>query len=210
MENSKIEYDCYLNPGSYVEGEEKKYHVRLNKRPIVTVKEISEYLEHACTLTSADIAGVLSGLRDMIVSSLAKGQAVNLADICKIEPVLGVMEGECTGREKGDEVTLKAIRMRAFKVLENDVRKKLYPRARRKGKHSAKLSKDQLYAKMTEFLKDSESITRKDLVENYGLTNYMARKYIMQFVEEGALRRPRNTNDSEYRPAPGYFGRAAE
>ena len=202
-----IKYDYHLNPGSDGDGKKEKYHVRITGNTIVDNAEISERLQRECTLTKADIAAVLVGLKDIVVEALTCGNAVSLDGICKFEPILGVRSGECSGKEDGSKIGLKAVRLHAAKSLTDEVRENLKPCVRHRSKHSASYTEIELYRRLTDFFKEHDTLTRSDLEKKYGLTRYKATKFINQFVEEGRLLRPRISSGSEYRPVPGFFGR---
>ena len=202
-----IKYDYHLNPGTEVDDKNANYHVRINGNTILDNAEISERLVRECTLSKADIAAVLVGLKDVVVDALVHGNAVSLDGICKIEPILGVEDGDCTGKEDGRRIGLKAVRLRASKKLTEEVRENLKPCVRHHCKHSASYTEIELYRLLTDFFKDNDTLTRNDLEHQYGLTRYMATKFINQFVAEGRLLRPRVSGGSEYRPAPGFFGK---
>ena len=104
-----LKYDYHLYLGTEVDDKNANYHVRINGNTILYNAEISERLVRECMLSKADIAAVLLGLKDIVVDVLVHGNTVSLDGICKIEPILGVDDEDCTGKEDGTRIGLKAV-----------------------------------------------------------------------------------------------------
>lgn len=202
--NATIEYDFHENPSKAIDSNGAKCYVCICNGQTITDKEIGERLQESTTITAIDMAGVMAGLENVITAELAKGNTVSLGNLCRFEPVLGTA-GKCQGTEKGNAIKLKNVRIRPAKQLLDNVQTALYPCTRVHVKHSPKINIDDVCEWLTVYFKTHESVKRKVLEEELGLTKSLAGKYIHQLKEEKKLLHPGAANDPNYYPEPHFF-----
>ena len=210
MKGRTINYDYYENPSQDVTSNTSKFHLRINNKQVIDLEQIGERLQKISTASLPDIMAVVTGIRQIMIDELSQGNTISLDGICRVEPILGVAEGGCEGNERGNTVQLKTLRAHAVKSLINEVKDNLKPCSHQHGSHSPVLSTDDMCEWMTEHFKTNSFIKRRQLEEKFGLTRYMATKYLNQFVSEGKLYHPGMKNDSLYLPVAGYFGVSKE
>ena len=203
MKGKTINYDFYENPSQAVANKGAKYHIRINNNQVVDLQHIGEVLEKRTTGKMPDVMLVITGIRQIIKEELSQGNSVCIDGICRLEPILGVADGDCEGKERGNSVQLKTLRAHAVKSLIDDVRADLKPCQRRKVNHSSKASFEEVCEWLAEHLKNESTISRLQLEEKFGLTRYMASKFLKQLVAEGKLYRPGKKNDSVYMSTSG-------
>ena len=200
MKTSVINYDFYENPSQSVVNHGAKFHIRIRNYELIDLNEIGDRLVRSSTATKIDVAAVITGIREVIVDELSKGNVISIDGICKIEPILGVVDGVCNGTEKGNQIQLKALRTHTVKSLVEDVKTRLKPCSRMRGKHSPGMSETEVADWLEEFFKTHEFVSRRQLEEGLGLTHYMASKFLKRFVTDGKLYRPGRQTDSLYMP----------
>ena len=210
MTKPSIKFDFHKNPSSSLNSNEGTYHVRINNNRTINLKEISEILERRTTVTNADIAAVLAGIRSILVEELSRGNAINLDDICRLQVQLGTQNGACMGKEHGDQLVLKSIKAQSSKSLVDDVRKNLAPRERCHVSHSIDLSKTDLYKVMDAYFENHAYITRQNLQNHLGITRYKATNLLKHCVEQGLLSQPEGTYGALYYPCEGGFSGVTE
>ena len=206
MRNSSIKFDFHKNPSSSLTQNEGTYHVRINNSKTVNLQDISETLEHRTTVTRSDIMAVLLGIRSILVEELSQGNAINLDDICRLQPQLGIENGICTGKERGDQLVLRSIKVQPSKALVTEVREQLKPCERCHVFQSIHLSEEELNAAMHEYFKDHSFVTRQQLQTYLGVTRYKATSYLKHYVKCGYLMQPAGMYGSMYFPCKGCFG----
>ena len=203
MEKSTIKFDFHKNPKNAFSNQQDAYHVRINDNQIVTLDEICEVLEQSTTVTRADIHAVVIGIKDILRAELASGNAVNLDGICKIEPQLGTIDGVCTGKESGGQITLKGLKALPSKSLVDDVRIRLKPCERQRVLHSADLNEEEIRQALKAYFADHTYITRAELESYLGVTRYKANRYLNLCVERGYLSHPGGAHSPLYYPVAG-------
>ena len=206
MTGKIINYDFYENPNQNGTNIQSKYHLRINNNQVVDLEQLSERLQKTSTASLPDIMAVVTGIRQIMVDELSQGNTICIDGICRIEPILGVADGGCEGNERGNTVQLKTLRAHAVKSLIKDVKDNLRPCSHRHASHSPVLSEDAVFEWLTEHFKTNSFIKRHQLEEKFGLTRYMATKYLNLFVSNGKLYHPGMKNDSLYLPMDGAFG----
>ena len=66
-------------------GAPPKYYAQAQARGDVSVREMSERIQSACTVNKADVYAVLVALEDVIAEALQNGEIVRLGDLCTLQ-----------------------------------------------------------------------------------------------------------------------------
>ena len=205
MRESKIQFDFYKNPNTTVNNSTATYHARINNNKTIDLNDISETLQRSTTATKVDIMAVMTGIKEIMIDELTKGNVVNLNGICRIEPILGIKEGTCSGTENGNQVGLKTVKIRPLKSLVKEVKSKLNPCQRHPVNHSDKVSVTNITEQLVLYFRTNTYITRRILEEKFGLTRYMAYQVLNQLQEKGWLIHPGHRNNSMYLPTAEFL-----
>lgn len=72
-----------LNPANRESGE-VKYYAQAQARGVMGIREMSERIQQACTVTRADTLAVLTALEDVVAEGLQSGQIVRLGGLCSL------------------------------------------------------------------------------------------------------------------------------
>ena len=65
--------------------EPPKYYAQAQARGEVSVREMSERIQAACTVNKADVYAVLVALEDVIAEALQNGEIVRLGELCTLQ-----------------------------------------------------------------------------------------------------------------------------
>lgn len=198
-----IKYTIVENPSLIGKGK----HVRIRENEVITFAEIAERIQRECTLTPADIHAVKMALQEAVADALSAGSRVQLTGLCSFELILGTGDGECTGRERGNRVDFKNIRIRASRELKRKVQERLKQRVYVGEAHPNASSEEEAYVRLTEYFTAHEQLTRRTLETLCDLSRYKASLYLKHWLADGKLRNIGLTRFPLYVPCPGYFGK---
>lgn len=181
-----IKFSVYQTPrpkGS----KEKLDHARLVSRGTKGLEEICRDLSDACTVTSADIKGVLEALTVYMGRELGYGYSIELDGIGQFSPALRTRKVlEENGRTKY-QVSVDGVNFRCANRLKEMVKEEPPKKVKRKN-----VSSDDIETrknKMLEYLGKKESINETDYAGMNNCTRYRAGKDLKQFLEEGVIRK---------------------
>jgi len=90
-------------------GGPKKFYAAQVLEGEMTLAGLTKAIEKICTVSGADIHGVLYAMVDVSIDALANGNIVRLGDLGSLRMTLS-----SEGRDKPDEVTPDAIRRRSI------------------------------------------------------------------------------------------------
>ena len=66
-------------------GTPPKYYAQAQARGDVSIREMSERLQSACTVNPADVYAVLVALEDVVADAIQNGEIVRLGDLCTLQ-----------------------------------------------------------------------------------------------------------------------------
>ncbi len=201
----KIEFDFYPNPKSNQDHRDSGYHIRINNRLVVDTDQMIGHIHEACSMTPADVRGVLVALQEEITRNLSQGNIVKLDGLCQFETILGTEESKCSGKEKGKDIVVKKISTRPSRELEEVVKGHLVKCVRSKGSHSEVLTDKEIDKKLTAYFVHEKTLTRIRLEELCGLTRYKASLLLARLVHEKKLENKGFVNRPIYVPVGNYF-----
>ena len=181
-----IKFSVYKTPrpnGS----KEKLEHARLVSRGTKGLAEICRDLSDTCTVTSADIKGVLEALTVYMGRELGYGYSIDLEGIGQFSPALRTRKvSEEKGRTKY-MVSVDGVNFRCANRLKELVKEERPKKVKREN-----ISIDTIEVrknKMLEHIRKHESINETDYAELNNCTRYRAGKDLKQFQEEGIIRK---------------------
>ncbi len=193
-----IDFEFYQNPDPSGEGNEK-FHVRPVTRDTVGTNEICKKIQISCSLTEGDVRAVLSALKTEILWNVQNSNRVHLEGIGYFEAGLKVIREVVPEKTRSASVYCDSLNFRADKIMKQQLLQIPTARAEFK-KHSTRLSDKTVDKKVAEYLSEHPSMTRHDLQQLCGFTNYLAHKHIKRMLAENKIR---NINT---RQQPVYIG----
>lgn len=197
-------YDLFRTPQP--KGEEKvRYHARsvvtgkLNRRDLVrTIAKRSAFKEGI-------VAGVLIALEEVLSDSLAEGKSVQLDGVGAFRISAKSPSVRDRREIRAESIEFKGVVYKADKKL----LKKLSTTKFMRTKHSrcsVDISEIEIDGLLTEYFKEHDYITTKEMQHLCGLSNATALRRLQNRVKEGKLSHPGHLRAPFYFPVPGNYG----
>ena len=184
----ELKYDIYTLRNARGEGKDCKY-VRLKQTPPMKESQLLDYVQQRCSLTRGDMAAVLAELHDIFVHEFSQGHRVYIPGIGYFSMSVGLEMPEDLPNKKitAREVKLTGINFKPEASLLQDVRQEVDFVRSRYSNQSTSYTEEQLYGRVSEYLRENRYITCRMMRLQFGLTQYMAQKWLQRFCEEGFL-----------------------
>lgn len=183
-----VKYDVYTLQNARGEGEERTY-VRLQQAPVMRQEQLLDYVQKHCSLTRGDVAAVLAELHDLFVHEFSQGHRVYLPEIGYFSMSAGLEMPEDHPDKKitAREVRLTGINFKPEASLMQDVQEQVHFVRSRYSSQSTRYTSKQLLKLVRKYLDENRYITCRMMRTQFGLTQYMAQKWLDHFCEEGIL-----------------------
>ncbi len=183
-----LKYDIYSIKNAEGSGKTRQY-VRLVENGAMTAKELEVTIQQRCSLTKGDVAAVLSELRDIAVQEFSMGRRLYIPELGYFSLSLGLEMSEDNPDKKitGKEVRLRGINFRPEASLLQDVSHNIHFYRSQYSNRSTIYQEEKIWQKLLEYFEKNRYITVKWMRIEFGLTRYMAQKWINYFVEKNLL-----------------------
>ena len=201
-------YDLFRTPQP--KGEKK---VRYHARSVVTGKMSTQHLVRTIAQRSAFkesvVTGVLLALEDVLSESLAEGKSVQLDGVGAFRISAKSPSVRDRHEIRSESIEFKGVVYKADKKLLRKLSATKFLRT--KDSHcSEDISEIEIDGVLTEFFKDHDFITTKELEQLCGLSNATALRRLKDRVNEGKLTHPGHLRAPFYFPVPGNYGVSRE
>ena len=190
-------FDFYESPDPTGEGKGKRYHARPVFASTVSTAEIVSIIHDRSSLSEGDILSTLNNLGLLLSEKLRDGRRVTLDGIGHFSLALTCPEIRTKKDMRADKVNVKSVVFRADKHLKSDMQKARMKRFKL-GVHSARLSDEKINAKLVEYFKEKQILTRKDFQRLCEFTQSTAIRHIHRLLEEGRLKNINTTRNPIY------------
>lgn len=183
-----LQYDIYKLNNSQGMGEERKY-VRLMQHEPMGDRQLMETIQQRCSLTKGDVAAVLAELHDICVSELSMGRRFHIPEIGYLSLSVGLEMPENDPNKKitGREVRLKGISFRPEAKVMTAIQRNVHFVRADYSRQSVGYTEEKILAKIKEYLQEHRYITARSVRILFGLTSYMANKWLNHFCENGTM-----------------------
>ena len=197
-------YDLFRTPQP--KGEKK---VRYHARSVVTGKMSTQHLIRTIAQRSAFkesvVTGVLMALEDALRDALAEGNSVQLDGIDAFRISAKSPSVRDRHEIRAESIEFKGVVYQADKKLLKKLSTTKFMRT--KYSHcSVELSDIEIDGILTEYFKEHDYITTKELELLCGLSNATALRRLKDRVKEGKLTHPGHLRAPFYFPVPGNYG----
>lgn len=203
-----IIYDWFENPKRSTD-EETTLHVRPCFNGTVSTKSVVRKIQQHSSLTSGDVVAVLTELSQIVGEELQEGRQVHIDGLGYFTPALTV-EGRITPemplRERNRKVRFKGVNFRMDKQLRQQIGPIKISRTSWET-HSQTSTADEREQQLTEYFREHEFLTRRNLQYLLNLKRSTAVRLLQQWRTEGKLLNQGTGKQPIYVPAPGHFGR---
>ena len=184
----ELKYDIYTIKNSQGSGEDRQY-VRLVQHEPMTDKELEAHIQNRCSLTKGDVAAVLKELHDICVQEFSMGRRFHIPELgyFSLSASLEMPEENPDKKITGKEVRLTGINFRPEAKLMEEVQRNVHFVRSRYSNQSPKYSEEKMLEKIKEYLQENRYITTRIMRILFGLTPYMAQKWLTHFCEKGIM-----------------------
>ena len=201
-------YDLFRTP----QPKDKK-KVRYHARSVVTGKVDTQDLVRIIAQRSAFkesvVTGVLVGLKDVLSELLADGKSIQLDGVGAFRISAKSPSVRDRHEIRSESIEFKGVVYKADKKLLRKLSATKFLRT--KDSHcSEDISEIEIDGVLTEYFKEHDYITTKELEQLCGLSNATALRRLQQRVKEGKLAHPGHLRAPFYFPVPGNYGVSRE
>ncbi len=183
-----IKYEIRAIANADGNGGSHKY-VRLSQPNMMTAKQMGRDIEKSCTLTQADINGMMATLRQFLVRELSCGSGVHLPSIGYFRLSVRINKSNAKPEHTitGKDVRLKGILFRPERSLWKEINNRINFEKNSQIVQSTPIEEAELWAKVETYVKQNRHITVGELRRLCALSDYMARKWLSSFTSSGRL-----------------------
>ena len=176
----ELKYDIYMLNNVQGTGEKRQY-IRIVQHEPMTEKQLQEKIQNRCSLTKGDVAAVLAELHDLMVEEFSLGRRFYIPEIgyFSMSASLEMPEENPDKKITGKEVRITGINFRPEGKLMEEVQ--------RYSNQSTKYDEEKMLENIKEYLQKNCYITTRIMRIHFGLTPYMAQKWLTHFCEKGIM-----------------------
>lgn len=201
-------YDLFRTPQPQ-DKKEVRYHARSVVTGKVDTQDLVRIIAQRSAFKEGVVTGVLVSLEDVLSELLADGKSVQLDGVGAFR--ISAKSPSVRDRHdiRSESIEFKGIVYKADKKLLRKLSATKFLRT--KDSHcSEDISEIEIDGVLTEFFKDHDFITTKELEQLCGLSNATALRRLKDRVNEGKLTHPGHLRAPFYFPAPGNYGVSRE
>lgn len=183
-----LKYNLYTIRNSQGTGESRQY-VRLVQHEPMTDKELETAIQNRCSLTKGDVAAVLRELHDICVQEFSMGRRVHIPELgyFSLSASLEMPEEQPNKKVTGKEVRLAGINFRPESTLMDEIERGMHFVRSEYSTQSSQYTEEKLLEKIKEYLEENRFITTRAMRLFFGLTQYVAQKWLNHFCEKGIM-----------------------
>jgi predicted histone-like DNA-binding protein len=182
----RIKFDIHSIKNSNGSGEQRFFARPQYAQPL-SPKQLEERISHSCTLTAADIRGVLAALSHVMTTELAAGHRVHLPGIGYFALKVSLNMPEDKKKVKANHLYASNIRFRPETSVMTDVRQRVSFKRMEGTTRSHRYNTDEMAVKVKTYLERHRFINRKIMEEEFGLRKSAALRWLKQLTEQGTL-----------------------
>lgn len=163
--------------------------IRLHQGRAMTADELADKLAASSTLTAADMKAVMSELCYYAKEELAAGRRFYLPEIGYLSlSVSNTPPSEKpNGKLTGSDIYLRNVDFRPEAKFLNEIRRKVHFEKSKYSTLSRRYTEDELWQKIETYLTVNDYLTPGLMRSQFGLSKYMAAKWLSHFITTGKL-----------------------
>lgn len=184
----QLKYDLYTINNAMGSGKSRQY-VRLILREPLTARELETAIEKRCSLTKGDVAAVLTELRDLCVQAFIEGRRFYIPEIgyFSLAASLNVDDNNADRKVTGHDVRIAGINFRPEASLVKEVSQGIRFVRTKHSNQSCQYTEQQMSEQVRAYLKEHGYITCKIMRTQFGLTQYLAQKWLNRLCNAGVI-----------------------
>ena len=197
-------YDFYQNPPSAKR--KQRLHARVITSGTVSTNELAKEIQSRSTMSSADVKGVLTALKDVITAHFRDGERVHIEGLGYFQITLSCPSVRTTHEIRAESIRFKSVAFRPENELLKQLKTMSFERVSEK-RHSRNHPEDVITDRLTRYFANHPYITREDFQRLCGMIKSTANRRLRQFVKEGKLKKAGLYRFPIYEPMEGYYGK---
>ncbi|MGI6224000.1 MAG: hypothetical protein ACOYJG_10345 [Prevotella sp.] len=172
------------------EKKERKYVV-LRHLNHLSEDEMESYIEASCTLTKADVRGVLTALRQFAIEQLSQGNNFYIPGIGRLSLEVRLDKNANSPNHKltGKDIFLRGLNFRPEKKFFDEIALDMNFKQSDYTTLSPDYEEERLWAAVSDYLSTHEFLTRPIMRKQFGLSKYNVIKWLTRFIESGRIRK---------------------
>jgi len=199
-------YDFYQNPSPKGDKQAPKLHARVVFSRTTGTDTLAEEIQDCCSLSTADVKGVLTALTNVSVRRMREGERIHLEGFGYFHMTLSCPPIRSPKEIRAESIRFKSVAFRPEQKLKDRLARTSFERNPEK-RHSKRYSSIEIDGILTSHFLDHESISRTEFQRICGLTRSTAIRKLKQLQKEGKLQRCGHFRFPLYEPVKGYYRR---
>lgn len=183
-----VKFDLFESPRLDSNAYRPKPHPKVISKGVVNSKNLSERIQKQCTVTPADIAGVLTALSQGMSEALKDGCSVHIDGIGYFSLNISCVEDINEKHVRNSDIILRGVNFSADKELMNQLSVIKFEHDKDISRHSEILTDDEVYAQLKMFFDKNTHITRKEFQDIMHFNQTKATRYIRRLISEFKLK----------------------
>ena len=200
-----VKYDFFLTPQPKDKQEKVRYHARTVVENTLTNKDIATEISKRCTINRAEAMAVMDEMAEIFRQKLMEGHAIKLEGIGTFHISAKSPSVRSKKEVRAESIKCGGVVYRAEKKLIRQLSSTKFQKVMYSNT-SLEVSEIELDGILTEYFKDHQYITTKDLQHLSGLSNHTALRRLKERVEAGKITHPGHRYSAFYFPVPGNYG----
>ena len=201
-------YDLFRTPQPQ-DKKEVRYHARSVVTGKVDTQDLVRIIAQRSAFKEGVVTGVLVSLEDVLSELLADGKSIQLDGVGAFRISAKSPSVRDRHEIRSESIEFKGVVYKADKKLLKKLSATKFLRT--KDSHcSEDVSEIEIDGVLTEYFKENDYITTKDLEQLCGLSNATALRRLKERVKEGKLTHPGHLRAPFYFPVPGNYGVSRE
>lgn len=196
-----MKYEIHTIRNAKGEGSSQRFVVLRRGKPL-SMNEMASRIEENCTLTKADVVGVLSALREMAAEELREKGRFHLPGMGWLSLTARLQENTKKPGHKvtGNDIMARGIHFQTERDFFDKVRKGIGFVKSKYSSESMAYEKDDLWKKVAAYAKIHGFIDSTAMQKEFALSKYAAYKWLAVFTNEGKLRKSGTNHNFIYLP----------
>lgn len=179
-------YDFYENPPTAKR--KQRLHARAVNIGTIDTDKLTKLIESRSTMSSADVKGVLTAIKDVIVMEFRHGFRVHIEGLGYFQVTVSSPSVKYTNEIRAESIRFRSVAFRPEKALLKELKSMRFERIPHKS-HSKKRSPEELDTRLAAYFAKHSTISREDYQSLMHLTRSTACRHLKKLVTEKKLRK---------------------
>ena len=179
---------------------DRKY-VHVMDLPPMSEKQLTEHIQHTCSLTRGDVKAALSAIADLMKEELSEGRRFHIPEVGYFSLAVDthLPADRPIEKIKGDHIYVRNIKFRPEAAMLKDVQRRTKFSKSKHKTASCDYTDEEVVALVRKYLADNKFLTRRALQSVLSTNESSALRWLRRLVELGVI------ENKGTRYAPAYF-----